>query len=124
MGLPRFTLAPGLLDGFNPCAMWVLLFQRSMPVRLCDRGRVALVAGTFVAVSGAVMLGLGQTLLVAPRWLFRCRALDRRRQRALERSPAMPPPGTAAGQVIVKLRLKRRGARPCRSPPARPWPAR
>lgn len=24
--LPLFTLALGLLDGFNPCAMWVLLF--------------------------------------------------------------------------------------------------
>jgi cytochrome c biogenesis protein CcdA len=69
-GTPWGTLAPGLLDGFNPCAMWVLPFLLSMPVRLCDRGRVALVAGTFVAVSGAVMLGLGLTLLVAPRWLF------------------------------------------------------
>ena len=26
LGLPLFTLALGLLDGFNPCAMWVLLF--------------------------------------------------------------------------------------------------
>ena len=44
----------GLLDGFNPCAMWVLLFLLSLLVRLQDRRRMALVAGTFVLVSGAV----------------------------------------------------------------------
>ena len=54
MGLPLFTLAIGLLDGFNPCAMWVLLFLLSLLVRLQDRRRMALVAGTFVLASGAV----------------------------------------------------------------------
>jgi glutaredoxin len=54
LGLPLFTLALGLLDGFNPCAMWVLLFLLSLLVRLRDRGRMALVAGTFVLSSGAV----------------------------------------------------------------------
>ena len=54
LGLPLFTLALGLLDGFNPCAMWVLLFLLSLLVRVQDRRRMALVAGTFVLVSGAV----------------------------------------------------------------------
>lgn len=54
LGLPLFTLALGLLDGFNPCATWVLLFLLSLLVRLKDRARIALVAGTFVLVSGAV----------------------------------------------------------------------
>lgn len=54
MGLPLFTLALGLLDGFNPCAMWVLLFLLSLLVHLRDRKRMALIAGTFVLVSGAV----------------------------------------------------------------------
>ncbi len=54
MGLPLFTLAIGLLDGFNPCAMWVLLFLLSMLVHLKSRLRMALIAGTFVLVSGAV----------------------------------------------------------------------
>lgn len=54
LGLPLFTLALGLLDGFNPCAMWVLLFLLSLLVRLQNRRRMALVAGTFVLVSGAV----------------------------------------------------------------------
>ncbi len=51
-GLPLFTLAIGLLDGFNPCAMWVLLFLLSLLVTLRDRVKMSLVAGTFVLVSG------------------------------------------------------------------------
>ena len=54
LGLPLFTLAVGLLDGFNPCAMWVLLFLLSLLVHLRDRRRMAMIAGTFVLVSGAV----------------------------------------------------------------------
>jgi len=54
LGLPLFTIALGLLDGFNPCAMWVLLFLLSLLVRMRDRTRMALVAGTFVLASGAV----------------------------------------------------------------------
>ena len=54
LGLPLFTLTLGLLDGFNPCAMWVLLFLLSLLVHLHDRKRMAMVAATFVVVSGAV----------------------------------------------------------------------
>jgi hypothetical protein len=54
LGLPFFTLALGLVDGFNPCAMWVLLFLLSMLVNLRDRRRMALVAGVFVLASGVV----------------------------------------------------------------------
>lgn len=52
LGLPLFTVVLGLIDGFNPCAMWVLLFLLSILVNLRDRRRIVLVAGTFVAVSG------------------------------------------------------------------------
>jgi glutaredoxin len=54
LGLPLFTIVIGLLDGFNPCAMWVLLFLLSILVNLRDRKKMALIAGTFVAVSGLV----------------------------------------------------------------------
>jgi hypothetical protein len=54
LGLPLFTIALGLLDGFNPCAMWVLLFLLSLLVHLRNRARMALIAGVFVMVSGAV----------------------------------------------------------------------
>ena len=54
LGLPVFTIALGLLDGFNPCAMWVLMFLLSMLVHVKSRPRMFLIAGIFVAVSGLV----------------------------------------------------------------------
>ena len=54
LGLPLFTVALGLLDGFNPCAMWALLFILSLLVRLRSRTRMLAVGGTFVAVGGLV----------------------------------------------------------------------
>ncbi|HMZ56435.1 MAG TPA: glutaredoxin family protein [Nitrospira sp.] len=54
LGLPLFTLAIGLLDGFNPCAMWVLLFLLSLLVTLHDRFAMALISGTFVLMSGLI----------------------------------------------------------------------
>jgi glutaredoxin len=52
VGLLAFTVAVGLVDGINPCAMWVLLFLLSILVNVRDRRRMVLVAGTFVGVSG------------------------------------------------------------------------
>jgi glutaredoxin len=54
IGLPLFTIFLGLLDGFNPCAMWVLLFLLSLLATLRDRRKMFLIAGTFVIVSGLV----------------------------------------------------------------------
>ena len=51
-GLSAFTVAIGLVDGFNPCAMWVLMFLLSLLVNLQRRSRILAVAGTFVVVSG------------------------------------------------------------------------
>ena len=52
VGLPAFTLAMGLLDGFNPCSMWVLLLMISLLAPLNDRKRMLAIAGTFVLVEG------------------------------------------------------------------------
>lgn len=54
VGLPVFTAVMGLLDGFNPCAMWVLLFLLSVLVNVRSRARMALIGGVFVLVSGIV----------------------------------------------------------------------
>ncbi len=54
LGMPAFTIAIGLIDGFNPCAMWVLLFLLSILVNLQDRWKILAVAGTFVFISGLV----------------------------------------------------------------------
>ena len=52
LGFPLFTVAVGLVDGFNPCAMWVLLFLLSILVNLKSRAKILAVAGTFVLISG------------------------------------------------------------------------
>lgn len=52
MGLPAFTFAVGLVDGFNPCAMWILVFLLSVLVNIRDRRKILAIAGTFVVVSG------------------------------------------------------------------------
>lgn len=54
MGLPLFTLAMGLLDGFNPCSMWVLLLMISLLAPMNNRPRMVAIAGTFVAIEGIV----------------------------------------------------------------------
>jgi glutaredoxin len=58
LGLPLFTLGIGLVDGFNPCAMWVLLFLLALLVNLRSRARMAFIATTFVLVSGVVYFAL------------------------------------------------------------------
>jgi glutaredoxin len=52
LGLPLFTFVIGLLDGFNPCSMWVLIFMLSLLAGLANRPKMLLIAGTFVAVEG------------------------------------------------------------------------
>lgn len=56
LGFPLVTIVLGLLDGVNPCAMWVLLFVLSLLVHLHSRTKMALIGGTFVVVSGLVYL--------------------------------------------------------------------
>lgn len=52
VGLPAFAIVMGLLDGFNPCSMWVLILMISLLAPLNDRRRMVAIAGTFVAVEG------------------------------------------------------------------------
>lgn len=52
VGLPAFTIAMGLLDGLNPCSMWVLILMISLLATLNDRRRMLAIAGTFVLVEG------------------------------------------------------------------------
>ncbi len=52
VGLPLFTFAMGLVDGFNPCSMWVLLFVLAMLASLQDRFKMLVIAGTFVTIEG------------------------------------------------------------------------
>jgi hypothetical protein len=52
MSLPALAAVLGLVDGFNPCAMWVLVYLISLLMNLNDKRRLALIVGTFVLASG------------------------------------------------------------------------
>ncbi|MAG21689.1 MAG: NrdH-redoxin [Candidatus Diapherotrites archaeon] len=54
ISLPLFTITLGVLDGFNPCAMFILLILLSLLIHTKSRKRTAFVAGTFVFFSGLV----------------------------------------------------------------------
>ena len=52
LSLPMFTLVIAGLDAFNPCAFFVLLFLLGLLVNQRQRGRMLLIGGTFVLISG------------------------------------------------------------------------
>lgn len=54
LSLPAFTLIIALLDSFNPCAFFVLLFLMSLLIHAHSRRRMAIVGLTFVFFSGLV----------------------------------------------------------------------
>ncbi len=52
--LPILTAVIGLLDGFNPCAMWVLLFLISLLLGMENKKRMWLLGFLFIIASGVV----------------------------------------------------------------------
>jgi hypothetical protein len=50
--LPALAVVLGLVDGFNPCAMWVLVYLISVVATLRDKRRIWLIVGSFVLASG------------------------------------------------------------------------
>lgn len=54
IGLPLFTLIIGGLDGFNPCAMWVLSFLLTLVIYAKSRIKILLIGGIFVIASGVI----------------------------------------------------------------------
>jgi thiol-disulfide isomerase/thioredoxin len=50
--LPALAMILGAVDGFNPCAMWVLVYLISIVATLKDRRRIWLIVGSFVLASG------------------------------------------------------------------------
>lgn len=52
--LPLTTIVIGLVDGFNPCAMWILLFLITMLVGLNDRKKMFILGLSFILTSGVV----------------------------------------------------------------------
>jgi thiol-disulfide isomerase/thioredoxin len=54
MSLPVLSVVLGALDGFNPCAMWILLFLLTLLINIRSRKRMYLIGGTFLLASGIV----------------------------------------------------------------------
>lgn len=52
LSLPVFTVIIAGLDAFNPCAFFVLLFLLGLLANQRDRGRMLIIGGVFVLVSG------------------------------------------------------------------------
>lgn len=74
ISLPLVAIILGFIDGFNPCAMWILLFLINMLFGLKDKKKQWILGLTFLIVSGFVyflsMLGINFLLGVATiNWL-------------------------------------------------------
>ena len=51
LSLGLVTLIIGLLDGFNPCAMWVLVFLINLLLGMADRRKMWILGSVFIAAS-------------------------------------------------------------------------
>ena len=54
LSLPALTIVLGGLDGFNPCAMWTLIFLITLLLGMEDRRRMWILGTTFIVASAAV----------------------------------------------------------------------
>lgn len=52
LSLPVLTVILGTLDGFNPCAMWILVIFLSLLLPLKSRKKILLVGGVFIFAEG------------------------------------------------------------------------
>lgn len=52
--LPILAIIIGLADGFNPCAMWVLVYLLSLIVSIRERKKIWVLVGSFVLASGVL----------------------------------------------------------------------
>lgn len=56
VSLPIIAISIGLVDGFNPCAMWVLIFLISMLIGMKNRKRMWAIGLTFLITSALIYL--------------------------------------------------------------------
>lgn len=54
--LPVIAILIGLVDGFNPCAMWVLLFLISMLIGMKDKRKMIVLGTAFLVTSAFIYL--------------------------------------------------------------------
>lgn len=56
VSLPILAVVLGFVDGFNPCAMWILIFLITMLFNMKDRKKMWTLGLTFIITSGIVYL--------------------------------------------------------------------
>ena len=56
VSLPLISIVIGFVDGFNPCAMWVLIFLISMLFNMKNRKKMWILGLTFILTSAVVYL--------------------------------------------------------------------
>lgn len=56
ISLPILAIVIGFVDGFNPCAMWILLFLITMLINVNNRKRMWILGFSFIATSGIIYL--------------------------------------------------------------------
>lgn len=74
VSIPLVAVVLGFIDGFNPCAMWILLFLISMLFKVSDKKKAWILGITFLLISGFVyflsMLGINFIIGVATvKWI-------------------------------------------------------
>lgn len=74
VSIPIVAIVLGFIDGFNPCAMWILLFLINMFLGQKDKKKSWILGFTFLIISGLIyflsMLGMNIVLsVVAINWL-------------------------------------------------------
>jgi glutaredoxin len=52
--LPSLAIILGMIDGFNPCAMWVLIYLIGLLIEVRDKRKVWLIVGSFLFASGTL----------------------------------------------------------------------
>lgn len=66
ISLPFVAIVIGLVDGFNPCAMWILIFLISMLLGMKDRKKMWIIGITFLVTSAFIyLLFMGAWLTVS-----------------------------------------------------------
>ena len=75
LSLPVLSIILGAIDGFNPCAMWVLIFLITMLFNMKDRKKMWFLGITFLTTSAIIYmifmfawLGITTTLLTKVSW--------------------------------------------------------
>lgn len=56
ISLPIVTAVMGLIDGFNPCAIWILFFLITMLIGMKDKKKLWILGLSFIITSGLVYL--------------------------------------------------------------------